>query len=288
MKKYFFIVFALLSIAPVYAQQPDWSDIEKILGRKGVIHGDMFKIAFPRTDLEVKVREVQVDPRIGLTSWMTFRANQETTVMGGLVLTVEEVAPVIKKLMAEGIRITSLHNHLMGTSRPIMELHFKGSGSTEKLAVSMKEALSATATPLADAPRPPETIPPEFAIVQYFLNPGKQQGSVLRYDLARNHAIIENGMEITGLMGTYTTLGFQALNGKVAATGDFVLTANEVNPVIKALAEHSIMVTGLDNHMLAETPRLFFLHFWAYDAPEKVANGLKAALDKANIRRQTE
>ncbi len=92
-------------------------------------------------------------------------------------------------------------------------------------------------------------------------------------------------MDIPGFLGTATSLNFQPANDKVAATGDFVLTANEVNQVIKALVDSNITVTAVHNHMLTETPRLFYLHFWAYDKPEAVAGGLRAALDKINIKR---
>lgn len=288
MKKTFFIIFLLAIAFPAPSQQPAWDTVGKILGKKGTVQGDMFKVTYPRTDMDVKIGDVQVDPRVGLTSWIAFQANQQTVVMGDLVLKVEEVMPVLKKLIAEKIEVTALHNHLMGTSTPVMYLHFTGSGDPLKLADSVKAALSVTGTPLAAAARPPETIPPEFSIVQYYLGAGKQDGSVLKYDFPRNQTIFENDREIPGFMGTSTSLNFQASGGKVGATGDFVLTANEVYPVIKALTDSNITVTAVHNHMLAENPRLFFVHFWGYDAPQSAAGGIRAALEKVNVRRQSE
>jgi hypothetical protein len=287
MKRFFLIIFLLSLLAtPALSQKTSWESVEKILGRKGTVQGDMFKAAYPRTDLDVKIGDVSVDPRVGLTSWIAFRSNQKTVVMGDLVLKADEVGPVVKKLAAEKIDITGLHNHLMNTSTPVMYLHFSGSGDADALAASLKSVLAQTGTPLAAETRPPETVPEEFSVVQYFLGQGKQAGSVLQYEYPRNQTITENDMEIPGFLGTATSLNFQAADGKVAATGDFVLTANEVNPVIKTLTDNNISVTAVHNHMLRENPRLFYLHFWAYDSPQAVANGLRSALDNVNVRKQ--
>lgn len=285
MKKILFIILLSALALPAAAQPTFWEPVEKILGKKGMARENMFKVTYPRTDLDVKIGDVTIDPRVGLTSWIAFRTNQKTVVTGDLVLKADEVMRVIQKMMTEKIEVTALHNHLTGTSMPVMYLHFTGMGDAVKLAASMKAVLAVTGTPPAAAARPPETIPPVFSVVQYFLGPGKQQGSVLKYDFSRNHTILENDVEVPGFLGTATSLNFQAANDKVAATGDFVLTANEVNPVITALTESNIAVTAVHNHMLTEVPRMFYLHFWGYDRPEAVAGGLRAALEKINIKR---
>lgn len=285
MKKFFLIIFLCAAALPAPSQQPSWETVRKILGRNGTTHGDMFKVTYPRTDLVVKIGDVQIDPRVGLTSWAGFMANGQGMVAGDLVLKAGEVTPVVKALLAEKMEITALHNHLMGTSVPVMLLHFTGSGDIARLAASLKAVLSATGTPVAEAVRPPETVPPEFAVVQYFLGSGEQPGAVLKYNFPRNQTIIMNDRDFPGFMGTDTTLNFQAGNGKVAATGEFVVTADEVNAVIRSLAEKGITVTAVGNNLLGETPRLFFLRFWGYGPPEIIANALRTALEKVNIRR---
>ena len=287
MKKVILIIFLSAFAQPVPAQTP-WEQVSSVLGKKGTVQGDMFKLTYPRTDLDVRIGNVPVDPRIGLTSWIGFRQDRQTTVMGDLVLKASEVQAVMKRLGAERIQITALHNHLMATSVPIMYLHFEGTGEAVKLAASLKAALSETGTPLTGSSRPPETMPAELSVIQYFLGPGKQQGSVLKYEYPRNGTIMENDLDIPGFLGTATSLNFSVFEGKIAATGDFVLTADEVNPVIKALTDANIAVTAVHNHMLHETPRLFFLHFWAYDTPETVGTGLRSGLDKANVARQSQ
>jgi Domain of Unknown Function (DUF1259) len=99
----------------------------------------------------------------------------------------------------------------------------------------------------------------------------------------RKEKISEKGMEVPPYLGMATGINLQMVGSKAATTGDFVLIGSEVNPVVKALVNHGIAVTAIHSHMLFESPRLFFLHFWGYDTPEKLASGLKAALDKINL-----
>jgi hypothetical protein len=113
---------------------------------------------------------------------------------------------------------------------------------------------------------------------------GKANGGIYAVSVPRAGLVKDGGMEVREAMGSAIAINFQGTGGgKVATTGDFVLTAQEVNPVIKALRENGIEVTAVHNHMLDDQPRLFFMHFWANDDAEKVAKGLKAALDKVDV-----
>src|SRR5207344_3022370 len=117
---------------------------------------------------------------------------------------------------------------------------------------------------------------------------GQANGGVYQFAVPRRDPITENGMQLTppGPTGVATAIGFQPTGGgKAAITGDFVLTGEEVNPVIKTLRENGIEVTALHSHMLTEEPRLFFMHFWANDDAVKLARGLRVALDKTNSKR---
>ena len=113
---------------------------------------------------------------------------------------------------------------------------------------------------------------------------GKVNGGVYQFSVPRAETVSDNGMEVPPAMGLATAINFQPTGGgKAAITGDFVLIASEVNLVIKALRDNGIEVTALHSHMLTENPRLFFMHFWANDDAQKLARGLRAALDKMNI-----
>jgi hypothetical protein len=115
---------------------------------------------------------------------------------------------------------------------------------------------------------------------------GKMNGGVYQVSVPRAETIEDGGMKVPSSMGTAIAINFQPTGGgKAAIAGDFVLTTEEVNPVLRTLRAHGIEVTALHNHMLDEQPRLFFMHFWANDAAEKLADGLRAALDQVNIAR---
>ena len=276
----------LLTFTSANAQPSDWQQVEKIFGKKGNVQHDMIKITFPRSDLTVKMDDVTIEPGLAFSTWIGFRKmGAQAVMMGDMVLLEGEVAPVMAKLVAEKIKITALHNHLIKTKPAVMYLHFSGAGNAEKLAGIMVSALSLTKTPMGSSEPAvsPET-PADWSKVEaVFGKKGQVKGKVLQMSFPRREKIRERGMEVPAYLGEATAINFQMAGDKVAAAGDFVLVANEVNLVITTLIEHGIAVTAVHNHMLFESPRLFFLHFWGYDAPEKVAEGLKAALDKTNV-----
>ncbi|MBJ6726822.1 DUF1259 domain-containing protein [Geomesophilobacter sediminis] len=274
----------LFGFTSAYAKDVDWSSVEKVFAQKGKAQGNAFKVTFPRSDLSVLMGEVKVEPGLALTSWIGFdKMGKNAMMMGDLVLLESEVGPVTAKLVEHGLKVTALHNHLIGSNPPVLYLHFAGEGDPGKLAAAMYSALSVTATPMT----PPKTAAAatyDWRRVEAILGrEGQKKGDLLQYSIPRREKVKEHGMEIPPFLGVGQTINLQAVGGKVATTGDFVLIGSEVNPVVKALTEHGIMVTAVHSHMLFESPRLFFLHFWAYDTPEKVATGLKAALGKVNL-----
>ncbi len=282
------LLFALVlwSFTSANAQPADWQGVEEALGRKGTVQGDMFKITFPRTDLSVKVGDVPVEPDLALTSRIGFKGMEKRAMMmGDLVLLENEVAPVMAKLVAEGIKITALHNHLIGTTPPVIYLHFSGEGDPRKLAGALRAAFALTHTPMeTPAPSASPATPVDWAKVEAILGKsGQKKGGLLQVSFPRKEKIVEKGMEVPPYLGMATGINLQMVDGKAATTGDFVLVADEVNPVVKALVGQGIAVTAIHSHMLYESPRLFFLHFWGYDEPEKLAKGLKAALDNINL-----
>ncbi|MBI1806859.1 MAG: DUF1259 domain-containing protein [Ignavibacteria bacterium] len=276
----------LSSCLLVIGQTQNWSEVEKVFEKKGTVKGDAFKIAFPRTDVHVTVDSVTIESGLALTSWIGFKQmNDHSMMMGDLVLLEHEVDPVLKKLVASGIEVTALHNHLLGESPKVMYLHFGGSGDATQLAQKMKEVLSRTGTPIGPQPlqRAEQVVEIDWSTVETQLgHTGQHKGPLIQFSIPRAETITEHGAEIPALLGMATAINIQKAGEKAATTGDFVLLADEVNPVVKALTEHGIAVTAIHNHMLYDSPRLFMVHFWGYDQPENLARGLKAALDKTN------
>jgi hypothetical protein len=279
-----------LAAGPV--DQAAWDGVDKILGRPGkVLPGDVHKYGWPRSDLHVTVSGIEVAPRLALGSWAgLFKAGTEGHVMamGDLVLLAGEVNPVVRALQAGGLDVLAIHNHLIGESPQVLYVHFGGHGEPQKVAQALRTALDATKTPLAApgaAPSPSAAETAAFDKVQAALGrKGSLAGHVLQVSVPRAAKIEEDGMEVPPSAGMATALNFQLVENKVAATGDFVMVAEEVNPVIHELEAHGIQVTALHSHMLRETPRLFFMHFWGLDDPTRLAEGLKAALSKMAVQ----
>ena len=300
MTKYRFVVLpagmiAVLLCSSLFAfpQQsqtpPEWKPVETALGRSGKVQPDgTFKFGMPRKDLKVMVGDVQIKPGFALGAWAAFSSSGDgAMVMGDLVLTEDEVAPVIAKLQQAGIEVTAIHNHLQHETPRIMYMHIGGHGAAVRLAQGLHDALAATGTPPESPAAPAQKLDLDTAAVDQALGrQGKDNGGIYQFSVPRAEVIRDHGMAIPSSMGVATAINFQRTgNGRAAITGDFVLLAGEVNPVISALRENGIQVTALHSHMLDEEPRLFFMHFWANDDAVKLARGLKTALDHTNSKR---
>jgi uncharacterized protein DUF1259 len=265
------------------------AESDRILGSAGKdMPGAVRRYSWPRTDLQVDVGGIRVEPPLALGSWAAFHgAGNEVEVMGDLALLGTEVAPVARALEAAGFEILAIHNHLIGETPRIVYLHYEGKGAAAALARGLRAALEKSATPLT-ASAAPGPLPPEsemvFARVQDALGRrGTMAGRVLQVGVPRAESIREGGMEVPPSMGMAESMNFEIAGDRVATTGDFVLTADEVTPVIRALHAGGVDVTALHSHMLRETPRLFFLHFWGVGSPESIGAALKSALSRIGV-----
>jgi hypothetical protein len=273
------------------SQQPsatDWKAVEQALGKAGSVQpGDVYKVSLPRTDLKVSVGGVQVKAPLALGSWVAFKkAGGMTMVMGDLVLTEDEVTPVLTKLQDGGVEQTALHNHVLHESPRVMYMHISAMGDAVKIAKAIHDALSLSKTPFAapGAGTQSQVLGIDTKQIDQIIGQsGKINGGVYQFSVPRAEKIMDNDMEVPPSMGVAHAINFQPTGGgKAAITGDFVLIASEVNLVIRALRDNSIQVTAVHSHMLVESPRLFFMHFWANDDALKLARGIRAALDKTN------
>src|SRR5438128_7209376 len=289
------VFFGLMGIviapAEARAADPDWKAVEQALGKSGQLQpGDVFRVGMPRTDLTVTVRGVPVKAGFALGSYAAFKqAGDRAMVMGDLVLLDQEVPAVMSGLLSGGLEVTAVHNHLNEMSPHVMYMHYEGHGDAVQMAKALRQALSASATPLGTggAPQAAASQGPGLdtkQIEQALGRQGRDVGAgVFQVTVPRAESITEMGQPLLPAMGVVTVMNFQPTSdGKAAITGDFVLIDKEVNTVAKALRQHGIDVTALHNHGLMDTPRLFYMHFWANDDPAKLAQGLKAALDQTN------
>jgi hypothetical protein len=257
-------------LTSAHAQTIDWQKVDDAIGRKPVVSDDVHRYGFPRTDLTVTLDGVTIKPALALGGWVAFKpAHGGAMVMGDLVLLESEVNPVMLKLIEGALEITAVHNHLLRASPATFYMHVGGHGDPAKMAAVIRDALGSSKTPLATPATagPAPVIDLDTAQLEQTIGAkGQANGGVFQFNVPRRDPIKEGEMVIApvGPMGAAIAINFQPTGGgKAAITGDFVLTDDEVNPVIKALRANGIDVTAVHSHMLDEQPRLFFLHFWA-------------------------
>ena len=280
-------IFTEPFVSAAHAQDADWQKVDDILGRKPATTDDVRRYGFPRTDLSVTLDGVAIKPALALGGWVAFKPMQGgAMVMGDLVLLDSEINPVMAKMIANGLEITAVHNHLLRATPETFYMHVGGHGDPVKLATAIRDALGESKTPLtvAASAAPPPAVDLDTAQLDQIIGvKGKANGGVYQFNVPRRDPITEGGEQLgpAGPLGVAIGINFQPTGGgKAAITGDFDLTSDEVNPVISALRSHGIEVSALHSHMLDEQPRLFFMHFWANDDAIRLAKGLRAALDK--------
>lgn len=282
-----FLIGGAVFASAASAQEIDWQKVDAAFGRKpAAVAGGVHRYGFPRTDLTVTLDGVAIRPALALGGWVAFMpAHDGAMVMGDVVLLESEITPVMTRLIDSGLEVTALHNHLLRANPATFYMHVGGHGDPVRMAGAIRDALAASKTPLqppAAAPAPAAVDLDTAELDAIIGAKGQANGGVYQFGVPRQDAIIENGMPIApaGPMGVATAINFQPTGGgKAAVTGDFVLTGEEVNPVIRALRANGIEVTAVHSHMLTEQPRLIFMHFWANDDAVKLARGLRAALD---------
>jgi uncharacterized protein DUF1259 len=283
-------LLAATMVSPCYAADADWSGVGKALGKSGSeMPGGVYRVGLPRSDLKVTLDGVAIKPGLALGGWLAFeRMGNQAMVMGDVVLTQDEINPVMKKLEESGIEITAVHNHLLRAEPMTLYMHVLGRGDAVKLASALHDGLALSKTPMGDA-APAATPPPQIdfdtaAVDAAIGRKGKANNGIYQFTIPRAEPIKDEGMEVPEAMGSAIGINFQpTAGGKAAITGDFVLASKEVNPVIKAMQANGIEITALHSHMLDEQPRMFFMHFWANDDAQKLAKGLRVALDQVKV-----
>jgi hypothetical protein len=286
------IVLTLALAAQGHAAEIDWAKVDAALGKTALVQGEVHRYGLPRSDLQVTLDGVTIKPALALGGWLGFEPVTDggTLVMGDLVLTESEVNPVMAKLLASGVDVTAVHNHLLRASPATVYMHIHGHGDPVTMATAIRAALAESKTPFG-APATSVSQAAQIDLATDALDraigvKGKANDGVYQFSVPRKEPITERGMAVPPAMGTAIVINFQPTGGGEAAiTGDFVVTADEVNPLLRALHLNGVEVTAIHSHMLDEKPRLFFVHFWANDDAVKLAKGLQAVLEKIAVAR---
>jgi hypothetical protein len=263
--------------------------IEKVVGIKGKSNNGEYKITIPQNDLDVNVDGFKIIPAMGLGTWVAFTPTKDgAMVMGDIIVTETDLAPVQREIIKQGLTSTAIHNHFIRNHPNVMFMHMGGSGSTELMAQKAKAVLDkvkelrggdpAKGTSSNEAVQNTLDTKRLDEILGYKaeMNKGVYKYTIGRPDLK----LTEHGVPVSTFLGFNTWAAFQGTPGKAAVAGDFTMLENEVEPVLKALVENGIEVVALHNHMVHEQPRIFFLHYWGVGPAEQLAKGLRAALDQ--------
>jgi hypothetical protein len=279
------LIISVTLSGAAHAEEIAWSKVDQAMGRTAAVSQDVHRYGFPRTDLSVTLDGVTIKPALALGGWVAFKPmGNEAMIMGDLVLLESEVNPVMLKMIEGGLDITAVHNHLLRASPATFYMHVGGHGDPAKMAAVIHDALAVSKTPLSmPAAAPPPAIDLDTAQLDRIMEAKGQANGGDQFNVPRRDPVSMDGMPMmpSTPLGAAIGINFQPTGGgKAAITGDFVLTNDEVNPVIRALRGNGIDVTAVHSHMLVEQPRLFFLHFWAVDDAMKLARGLRVALDK--------
>lgn len=271
----------------------EWKTVEDVFGFPGAnLPGGVIRFNMPRKDLHVTLAGTEIKPGLALGAWAAFHhvGANDAMVMGDLVLTEDEVAPVMKALLDGGVEVSAIHNHLIGESPRLIYLHMGGHGDPTKMARTIKHAVELTKTPLPTGgagTKETADIGFDVATVEKIMGrPGNVSGGVLHFNAPRAENLTEEGMDTPPSMGAGTAINFQPTgNDRAAIAGDFALTGKEVGPVMKVLQDNGVQILALHSHALDDVPRLFYMHFWANDDALKLAKTLRSALDRTNSAR---
>ena len=262
--------------------------IERLTGAKGELNEEegVFKVSMPRTDLDVHVAGVKMTPPLGLTSWAAFhKLENQTMVMGDMVMLEDQVNPVMSGALENGIEVTALHNHFFWDTPKAMFMHIGGMGDEGKLAEAVGKILAKIketsggkgVVPRAEISPDQTSLDPK--IIEDILRvKGQLSNGVYKLTVGRTTTM--DGHEVGNTMGVNTWAAFAGSNEQAMVDGDFAMLESELQPVLKALRGAGINIVAIHNHMASESPRILFLHYWGIGATRELARGLKAALDR--------
>lgn len=252
-----------------------------------VTKAGVVRVAWPRSDVPVTVDGMPFKPFAGLGSWAAFASTKDgAMIMGDTVVFQDEVTPAMDAAFAKGLEVTALHNHFFYDEPKVYFMHIGGQGDPEKLAASVKSVWDAIRKVRADNPHPAKRFPGKVptagkvdleTIEKILGHKGEAQQGMVKVTIGREGRM--HGVKVAGSMGLTTWAAFSGSDELAAVDGDFIMTASEVQPVLRSLRRAGIHIVALHNHMVGEQPAFYFTHFWGKGPAEELARGLQSALN---------
>ena len=281
------VVLATGTVSIAQDMPSEYQQVLTFLGKQGDYKSNVLKVNIPRNDVSVTVANVKTPTPFGFGGWIAMTKGAGMNVMmGDLVLTQDEVNPVMSALLLNGLEVTALHNHFFWDEPRMFYMHVHGHGTPAELAQKVKPALDLIGKSTARSSTPPAaaTAPPALdtaRLAQIVGTPGEQSGAVYKITIGRDDLkLTEMGATINARMGLNTWAAFVGTNDNAAIAGDVAMLANEVTPVLNALRKNGLDVVAIHHHMTDTRPTIYFLHYWGTGPAEKLATGFRAALSE--------
>jgi hypothetical protein len=279
------ISLSICSVASAQDIPADYKEVLTMLGRQGDYKSNVLRVNVPRNDISVTVAGVKTPTPFGFGGWLAMTKGSQgmDVMMGDLVLTEDEVNPVMSALLDNGVDVTALHNHFFWETPRVFYMHVHGHGSSADLARKVKPALDLIGkkgTPGVPAPSgSPGPRITDAKVAQIIGAQGEWSGDVYKITIGRDDLkLTEMGAPSNARMGLNTWAAFVGTDQNAAIAGDVAMLANEVTPVLRALRKNDLNVVALHHHMTGTTPTVYFLHYWGTGPAERLATAFKAAL----------
>jgi hypothetical protein len=277
-------IFAAMSISALAAL--DTSKIDEITGLKGTLNEKegVYKVTFPRNDVKVVIDRWTMPPFMGLGTWAAFTETKNgAMVMGDTVLFEDEVNPAISAALDNGLSVTALHNHFFFDHPKVFFMHIEGEGSLDYLATAVRKVYDQIKEIRATNPQPKDsfdgkTLPEKSSIMPAPLNEifgmqGESKDGMVKFTIGRPAKM--HGVKIDKDMGVNTWAAFAGSDDNAIVDGDFAVTEDELQPVLKSLIKNKINIVAIHQHMTHEEPRIMFFHYWGRGTAKDLAQAVK-------------
>lgn len=274
------------------AADPRWAEIRRVFGQDGESEGGYFRVNLPRTDLHVRIGNDTLAPGFELTSYLGFipAGARDVMAVGEVILRDDEVPAALAEIHRRDVRVSAVHNHLIGEAPRIMYVHVMAQGTPEAVATQLRSVFAATATPLS--PEKDEAPAADWSGIDAILGPhAEAEDRVAEYVFPRRERLSVGGVSVksTGMLETASEVVFQQLDGgRTACGGELFVLPSEVDPVVRALDEHGLHVAAVHNHMVTDLPRMYWIHWYATGDGPTLARGVAAALARMNSAQKSE
>jgi hypothetical protein len=289
MKTYLLIVLIVCAtIATAWAAALDTAKIDQITGLKGKMNEkeEVYKVTFPRNDVKVVVDGWSMPPFMGLGTWAAFTPTKDgAMVMGDTVLFEDEVNAGMSAALDNGLNVTALHNHFFFDHPKVYFMHLEGEGAVDKLADAVRKVYDAAKQVRAANPQPKDSFGASplaqknsinaVPLNQIFEAQGESKDGMLKFTFGRPAKM--HGTNIGKEMGVNTWAAFAGSDHNAVVDGDFAVTEDELQPVLKSLLKDKINIVAIHQHMTHEEPRIMFFHYWGRGSAKDLANAIKGA-----------